>query len=276
MDQRSRNERLHDPKLLDWSKLLQPEEYKSGGVRWLHMTGITPMLGANALKSWRNAIDTALKLKIPISLDFNHRPQLGSFQSLWSKCQPYNDKFWVIVLAIGDVLNIIKEEGLAKADPSLDIPAGTPHTSPIWHKALLAIRQKLKVKWLVCCFKTRNERNLQTRWSSVATAAGISNTIQIPTLHTPKEDVGGGSAFFAGFVDYVIQSLSEGNKEVNLVKALRRADLLAALCQETLGDWSSVERHLLYSFEQRYDGKPASVDLSSKARVLAGEIQSKL
>jgi len=260
----------HEPKLLDWPKLLQPKEYKDGGVRWLHMTGITPMLGPNALKSWRNGIDTAAKLKIPVSLDFNHRPQLGSFESLWSKVQPYNDKFWVIVLAIGDILNILKHEGLARGE--LEIRAGTPHTSPLWHKALIAIRAKLKVKWLVCCFKTRDDKNLQTRWSSVASEAGITSTIQIPTLHTPKEETGGGSAFFAGFVDYVIQSLSEGKKEVDLLKALRRADLLAALCQETLGDWSSVERHVLYSFEKRYDDKPAKVDLLGAGGVVPSKL----
>jgi len=106
------------------------------------------------------------------------------------------------------------------------------------------------------------KKNLQTRWSSVATAKGVFSTEKIPTLHTPKEDLGGGSAFFAGFCDYAIQSLSEKReKEVDLVKALRRGDLLAALCQETLGDWSSVERSTLHSYEKKFENQNAIVPL---------------
>jgi len=260
----------HNPDLLNWNKLLTVSGEQKNAVKWLHMTGITPMLGPSALRSWNNAIEKALTLHIPISLDFNHRPQLGSFQSLWSKCKPFLDKFIVIILAVGDVLNIIQEEGLAKTDPALNIPSGTSHTSPLWHKALVAIQAKLKTKWIVCCFKTRNEKNLQTRWSSVVSSNGVVSTDKTPTLHTPKEDVGGGSAFFAGFCDYIIQAFSE-KKEVNLVKALRRGDLLAALCQETLGDWSSVDRSLLHKYEQRYDNQTAVVDLSE-----SGKAKSKL
>ena len=72
----------HDPSALDWSRLL------SAPSPWLHMTGITPLISAAARQSWENAIAHAADAGIPISLDLNHRKQLGSLEELWSIVEP--------------------------------------------------------------------------------------------------------------------------------------------------------------------------------------------
>ena len=46
----------------------------------------------------------------------------------------------------------------------------------------------------------------------------------------------------------------------SLLKSIRRADLLAALCQETPGDHSIVSREILSNTEQKYEGKEAVIN----------------
>ena len=49
---------------------------------WLHLTGITPMLSVKTRNFWEHLIVDCLSKKIPISLDLNYRPKLGSFEYL--------------------------------------------------------------------------------------------------------------------------------------------------------------------------------------------------
>jgi len=75
-------------------------------------------------------------------------------------------------------------------------------------------------------------------------------------IHAPRDDVGGGSAWAAGFIDYSCEAL-EGGIAVDAQKRLRRADLLAALCQETIGDHSVAPRRLLRAIESKFESKAA-------------------
>jgi hypothetical protein len=77
-------------------------------------------------------------------------------------------------------------------------------------------------------------------------------------VHQPRDELGGGSAWAAGFIDASMEAL-EKHQKVDELKRLRRADLLAALCQETLGDHSIVPRRILSEVEAKYVGRPAPV-----------------
>ena len=57
---------------LEW-----PVELEEGTVSWFHVSGITPLLGDAARKSWLAAVQHARRLNVPTSLDLNYRPQLG-------------------------------------------------------------------------------------------------------------------------------------------------------------------------------------------------------
>jgi len=67
-------------------------------------------------------------------------------------------------------------------------------------------------------------------------------------VHTPIENLGGGDAWLAGFID----ALSEhGHGPVSPLIGALRGDLLSALCQNTVGDVSMVTREELDSFESQ-------------------------
>ena len=66
---------LHDPDMLLWNEILAVPE--GAPRKWLHITGITPQVSTSARVSWQRAIATASAMGVPISMDFNHRKQLG-------------------------------------------------------------------------------------------------------------------------------------------------------------------------------------------------------
>lgn len=238
----------HDPNLLNWDKLLPtPSGTGKGYDTWLHMTGITPMLGPNALTSWLRCMDLSLSRGIPVSMDLNHRPQLGTLDTLWKIMRPYASRLDVLILARSNLLALSRMENLN------DVKDLAP-TDPRWNKLLVDLRARLGVKWLACCFKTRDSNGVQTRWSTVASAEGLHTTSNTPIMHKPKEDVGGGSAWAAGLAHFVMH---EGAANVEL--ALRRADLLSSLCQESIGDHSHVTLDELMTAEAKWAGRTALV-----------------
>ena len=87
---------LHDPATLDWPTLLGGLD---GARPWLHMTGITPMVSPAARQSWDAAI-LAAAAGVPMSLDLNHRKQLGTLAELWAIVEPHASKFEVIILSL--------------------------------------------------------------------------------------------------------------------------------------------------------------------------------
>eukprot|EP00307_Rebecca_sp_RCC1486_P004301 CAMPEP_0119428094 /NCGR_PEP_ID=MMETSP1335-20130426/39719_1 /TAXON_ID=259385 /ORGANISM="Chrysoculter rhomboideus, Strain RCC1486" /LENGTH=90 /DNA_ID=CAMNT_0007453765 /DNA_START=24 /DNA_END=292 /DNA_ORIENTATION=- len=66
---------------LAWSDLLS-------GAGWLHLTGITPLLGDGPLRAWQDAMECAAREGVRVILDVNHRPALGDFAYLWSLILP--------------------------------------------------------------------------------------------------------------------------------------------------------------------------------------------
>ena len=72
-----------DPSTLDWPTLFNTPN------AWLHMTGITPLISEPARQSWDLAMQHAVSAGIPISVDLNHRPQLGTLEELWRIVTPH-------------------------------------------------------------------------------------------------------------------------------------------------------------------------------------------
>src|SRR5207244_3036883 len=59
------------PGMVDW-----PSVFK--GVRWFHVTGITPALSANAAATTQEALQAARAAHVQISIDLNYRAKLWS------------------------------------------------------------------------------------------------------------------------------------------------------------------------------------------------------
>ena len=65
---------------------------------WCHATGITPMCGSGARAAWISHIKAAMAIGVPVTIDFNHRLQLGSLRRAMEYCSSddltgYNSAF---------------------------------------------------------------------------------------------------------------------------------------------------------------------------------------
>jgi sugar/nucleoside kinase (ribokinase family) len=228
----------------DWPTILsQPEP-----CDWVHATGITPLCGAAARAQWKAHLRAAAALSVPISIDLNHRPALGTLDNLWDVVAPHLANVYVLILSTTQILGLMRLMKIQ--DPShrgTHVPATS---SPAWPRMMRALYRKLAGPAIVCCFKSRDASGLQTRWSVVCDAAGTHSTRNAPVLHRPLENIGGGSAFAAGLIDRLAAGRARGEDGATLwIEAAHRGDLLAALCQETLGDFSTVQRSELSAAE---------------------------
>ena len=237
---------LHQPSLFDWPSLLSRD-----GPTWLHMTGITPMVASSPRCSWHSALTVAKAQGVRCSVDLNHRPQLGSLSELMECMRPHLKYLEVLVVSVDSLKGLATLEGV-----SVSAQAGGESESV---DIMKAVRSKLGVKRLACCFKkVLDSSGLQRRWSVVCDETGrVHSTHDLPVVHRPRDQLGGGSAWMAGLLDYFMEHGLEGDMQ----SALRRADLLAALCQETVGDFSTVTRQELQEAELRFAGCEATFEL---------------
>jgi sugar/nucleoside kinase (ribokinase family) len=212
-------------KSFDWEAI-----YK--GVNWMHCTGITPAIAAGPLSMWQESLDAAVAASVPISLDLNHRPQLGTLPELWNIVLPYLSSIQVIVLSIGQIIGLAKIEGYTAPLPSGDL---TVASSERWIPVLQYLYDKWKGPAVICCFKIKGESSnwggVQRRWSVLVNSAGVHTTTATPVWHSPKDELGGGSAWSAGLIHHILHSGSNMLTVADASAALRAADLLAALCQ---------------------------------------------
>eukprot|EP00055_Hartaetosiga_balthica_P006968 m.23224 g.23224 ORF g.23224 m.23224 type:complete len:621 (+) comp5530_c0_seq5:27-1889(+) len=235
----------HDASIFDWQEILTSHD-----DTWLHMTGITPMITDKTRYSWTQAMDAAMKFNIPCSVDFNHRPQLGSIDNLWNVLQPYVNKLEFLIMSMDSLRRMSEEVFTELSFP----PTTTELGNSDWLQFLLDFRAVSNAKRVAVCFKNRNDAGVQKRWSVIVDEAGCHSTELFPVFHKPKDECGGGSAWAAGLLHWIAENkLSTLSTESGLgtpklqitssplVSAARRADILAALCQESAGDHSQVE-----------------------------------
>jgi Entner-Doudoroff aldolase len=259
------------------------------GITWLHATGITPLCGSDATSQWLAHLNAAAEAHVPVFIDLNHRPALGTIEELWAL---FTDQVFPV---LGDNLRFLMFSLKTLRQCSLlsglsDIPAasafelsgGVPvaqqeHKScvdgissngdtkdPCWSDLLERLQVHLAAEKglspstvLGCCFKER-QGNVQTRWSVLSRGTGkTSSTLGTPVFHSPKDECGGGSAWAAGCIDCVTRFPKRSTDDLEFVA--RRADLLAALCQETVGDHSNTSETEYDAIAERYDGMPAYI-----------------
>ena len=221
-----------NPEDFDWRSILT-------GARWLVMSGITPLLGKGPRSAWGGALTFAELDGTLIAMDLNHRPALGTIEELWGIVRPRMRMFHILVLSPDSLSKIAELEGMARP---------TNYEENI--EALAELRRKFLIPHLCCSFKRPETDGRQKRWSVVAHAFGMDTTEDDAVIHSPIDNLGGGDAWLAGFID----ALSEhGHGPVSPLIGALRGDLLAALCQNTAGDVSMVSREELDEFETRRD-----------------------
>ena len=179
--------------------------------------------------------------------------------------EPHVAKFYVIILSPEQLNGLCAHLNLGLAGLSLPIADDADDADVI--EAMKALRSHTRAGELALCRKTRDaatgvQRRWSlvvrsdgggfTRWSSGPTSASFS-TYDTPVWHRPKDECGGGSAWAAGF----IHGVHFASDTKLLVQVMRHADLLAALCQESAGDFSRVTAAELAAAEATFADKDA-------------------
>ena len=123
-------------------------------------------------------------------MDLNHRPALGAIQNLWDIVRPRMRMFHVLVLSPESLSSIAEIEGISK-----------PTSYEENNEALAELRRRFLIPHLCCTFKRPEADGKQKRWSVVAHAFGMDSTEEDAVIHTPVENLGGGDAWLAGFID---------------------------------------------------------------------------
>jgi Entner-Doudoroff aldolase len=235
------------PTDFDWRGLLT-------GARWLVMSGITPLLGDGPRSAWGGALTFAELDGTLIAMDLNHRPVLGTIEELWGIVRPRMRMFHVLVLSPDSLASIAEIEGISRP---------TSYEENI--EALAELRRRFLIPHLCCTFKRPEGDGRQKRWSVVAHAFGMDSTEDDAVIHSPIENLGGGDAWLAGFID----ALSEhGQGPVSPLIGALRGDLLASLCQNTRGDVSVVTREELdenESMREFVSGKNRWLEISDES-----------
>jgi Entner-Doudoroff aldolase len=272
----------------------------SGGTdvaTWLHATGITPLCGPDAVTHWLSHLKAAAAANVPVFIDLNHRPALGTIEELWalftdSVFPSLADNLRFLMFSLKTLRQCALLSGLPDVpaasafETSGGVPVGQQEhqqgagsggsgggsgggggggtIDPCWPDLLerlqvhLAAHKGLSASTVLgCCFKER-QGNVQTRWSVLSRGAGkTSSTLGTPVIHAPKDECGGGSAWAAGCIDCVTRFPERSASDLGFVA--RRADLLAALCQETVGDHSNTSEAEYDAIAARYEGTTAHI-----------------
>jgi 2-dehydro-3-deoxygluconokinase len=169
---------LHDPKALMWPGLLNGDL----GKPWLHATGITPLISMAARQSWDAHLTHACSEGIPISLDLNHRKQLGTLSELWAMVDVHVANLELIILSIDQLV------GLA-ALLSLTVSIGFDSGDAACLTAMAALHRLWRCKRVALCRKVRDASGKQRRWSLLSAAktdaSGTTHFLDLSTSDTP-------------------------------------------------------------------------------------------
>lgn len=177
------------------------------GARLLHVTGITPALGASARETVSAAVRAARAAGLVVSLDVNHRSLLWSTAEAGAALAPLLDAVDIVFGGDDELLALAQHHG------SDDIELAVKH--------LLQQRPSVVVR---------------KRGADGATAYGEFGTIECAALPvTAVDPVGAGDAFVAGFLSGLLDDLDPAG-------CLARAVECGAFAVSVHGDWEGAAR----------------------------------
>jgi len=265
---------LMDPGWFDrafWEEnLLKAGAGSSDAPHVLHVTGITPLITVNTRAAWSSALETAKALKeagraktLVVTMDLNHRPALGSWQELWGYVEPHIGTLDVLVFSIGDVIQVgtqfgepfaeefkaLKESGPSgfASAPGLDAAVQRSVAllqSYLGNRTNIAVTCKVREPLLE---SDPNRLPKQLRWSVMCLKDGtVLSTRDTAVTQRVREEIGGGDSWLSGLIDGLTGKRQAGAaaphwSEGLWVAAMQRGDMLAALKQNSVGDFSNVE-----------------------------------
>ncbi len=192
------------------------------GAKWLHLTGITPLLSEKSRGLWSTSMSMAELDGVNISLDFNYRPSLSKWNELWNIIEPHLRKIHFLTLSQDDLSKINNQYGLVDDDSEINT-------------LVVEIRKRWLITWVACTFKELNADGTQNRWSVIAGPKGVYSSRKNQTNHVPVEPLGGGDAWISAVIDGLLSNME-------LKEIVHRADRYASLVQSCPGDLSTITK----------------------------------
>ena len=174
----------------DWPALLQ-------GARWLHLSGVSPALGAEAAQATLNAARAACALGIKVSFDGNFRPKLwerwgGDAQAI------LRDLFDCAHIVFADYrdIGVVLGGEFPQADAQARVDAA----------AAMAFAAFPRLQYLACTQRTAHSVGHHSLGAMLLGRDGIRAVAPAEELTDIIDRIGGGDAFAAG----VLHGLIEG------------------------------------------------------------------
>ncbi|MFE7710426.1 sugar kinase [Streptomyces sp. NPDC057486] len=174
------------------------------GMRVLHLTGITPALGASAAETVLVAAERARELGATVCLDVNYRARLWSTEQARRTLLPLTHRSDILI-ASADELHLVG------SDPSL-----------AEEEAVAALIAEGRREVVI------------TRGGDGACVTTLEGTVDSGVRTVPVRDVvGAGDAFVAGYLSALLDDL-------DVVERLQRATATGAFAVATRGDWEGL------------------------------------
>jgi 2-dehydro-3-deoxygluconokinase len=208
------------PGTISWGKVFQ-------GAAWFHTTGITPALGSAAAECTREAIESAKRSGLRVSIDLNFRKKLWSESAAQKTMRP--------LAAMADVL-IANEEDLQASlgvkIPRANVTAGELSTEGYRHAAA-QVAKDLGVKQVAVTLRESISAS-DNGWSAVLFDATDDSFHQSQRYDVRIVDrIGGGDSFAAGLIFGMLHGRAPA-------ETLRFAVAASALKQTIPGDFNRV------------------------------------
>jgi len=188
---------------------MQPDDFQweqLQGVKWLHLTGITPALSQSCLQTVRRAVTEAHKHGTSVSFDLNYRAKLWTPQQAAPILDELAAQASLVIAARRDLKTIFGIDG--------ELETILPQLHTRWNGATIVVTQSAKG---AACFDGKT-------------------TYQAPAFHIPNPiTIGAGDSFDAG----LLCALLDGKP---LDEALDYGNALAALKLTMPGDIAIVTR----------------------------------
>ncbi|MCC5982591.1 MAG: hypothetical protein JJU26_12840, partial [Oceanicaulis sp.] len=199
----------------DWKALLDR-------VSWLHLSGITPALGAEPAKATLAAARAARAKSIPVSFDFNYRAMLWGDRVKEANAilKELVAETTLLFASAGDLARVCAFE--RHSDAAKDLEAG----------ATAAFTAFPALERIATTFRTARGTLDQSITASLVSRDGAVSAGPEP-LEGIVERIGGGDAFAAGLIDALAQGIAD-------TPALERALTVMAVKHSMPGDLCAV------------------------------------
>ena len=179
-----------DPALFEWPVILRD-------ARWLHLSGVSAALGESVVACMETAMDAAVALGVPVSLDLNHRPALWTDRDPRPVMQPLAARASLLIANPGaiDIMLGVKTDGEIP-----EPPAALQATAERLHETYGFRRIALTQREVVSASTHGWQAHL---WDASSNAMHFGGHYSVPLV----DRVGGGDAFAAALLHQLLSDV---------------------------------------------------------------------